>query len=115
VTINHDFNLRHEHDIDKPSFLNIILTIIGKITLKTLNIDKHHCGNGYAYMLKMCYHKRTESCSGDVYSIQQYMIKFDDDLRLPCKWFSPSTLVSSTNKTNRHVITEILLIVAKTL
>ena len=29
-----------------------------------------------------------------------------------CRWFSPSTLVSSTNKTDRHNITEILLKVA---
>ena len=29
-----------------------------------------------------------------------------------CQWFSPGTLVSSTNKTDRHDITEILLKVA---
>ena len=29
-----------------------------------------------------------------------------------CQWFSPDTLVSSTNKTDRHDITEILLKVA---
>ena len=29
-----------------------------------------------------------------------------------CRWFSPGTLVSSSNKTDRHDITEILLIVA---
>jgi hypothetical protein len=49
-----------------------------------------------------------ESHSGMVYSIQHYVIKFISDLRQ----FSPSTLISSTNKTDRHEITEILLIVA---
>ena len=38
---------------------------------------------------------------GEVYSIQHYLIKF---VR-----FSPGTLVSCTNKTDRHDITEILL------
>jgi hypothetical protein len=49
-----------------------------------------------------------ESLSGDVYSIQHYMIKFVGDLRqvgdfLWILW------VSATNKTDRHDITEILL------
>ena len=44
--------------------------------------------------------------SGEVYSIQHYVIV--------CQWFSPGTLVSFTNKTDRHDndITEILLKVA---
>ena len=44
---------------------------------------------------------------GEVYSIQHYVIK----LSVTCdsRWFSP---VSSTNKTDRHDITEILLKVA---
>ena len=41
---------------------------------------------------------------GEVYSIQHYVIKFVSDL-----WFS---LVSSTNKTDRHDKTEIFLKVA---
>jgi len=47
---------------------------------------------------------------GEMYSIQHYMIV--------CQWlatglwFSPGTPVSSTNKTDRHDITEILLKVA---
>ena len=45
---------------------------------------------------------------GGVYSIQHYVIKFVSDLQ----WFSPGTSVSSTNKTNRHDIPEILLKVA---
>jgi hypothetical protein len=43
---------------------------------------------------------------GQVYSIQHYVIKFVNDL------LSPGSPVSSTNKTDRHDITEILLKVA---
>jgi hypothetical protein len=52
-----------------------------------------------------------ESHSGEVYSIQHYVIKFCQRLVVG-RWFSPSTLVSSTNKTYHHDITEILLKVA---
>ena len=49
-----------------------------------------------------------ESCLGEVYSIQHYIIKFVSDL-----WqvggFPPGILVSFTNKTDRHDIAEILL------
>jgi hypothetical protein len=45
---------------------------------------------------------------GKVYLIQHFAIKFASDLR----WFSPGTQVTSTNKTDRHDITEILLKVA---
>ena len=44
--------------------------------------------------------------NGKVYSIQHYVIKFVSDLR---QVFSPGTPVSSTNKTDHHDITEILL------
>jgi len=47
----------------------------------------------------------------EVYSIQHYVIKFVSDLQ-QVWWFSPGTSVSSTNKTDRHDITEILLKVA---
>ena len=47
---------------------------------------------------------------GKVYSIQHYVIKFVS-LRQVCD-LSPDTPVSSTNKTDRHDITEILLKVA---
>ena len=50
---------------------------------------------------------------GEVYSIQHYVIKFVSDLRQVGGFFS-GTLVSSTNKTNHLVITEILLKVAPT-
>jgi hypothetical protein len=50
---------------------------------------------------------------GEVYSIQHYVIKFVSDLQHTMYlWFSPDTSVSSTNKTDRHNITEILLKVA---
>ena len=45
---------------------------------------------------------------GEVFSMHHYVIKFVSDLR----WFSLGTPVSSTNKTHRHDITEILLKVA---
>ena len=44
---------------------------------------------------------------GEVYSIQHYVMKFV--WPATGRWFSPCTLVSSTNKTDRHDITEILL------
>ena len=46
----------------------------------------------------------------EMYSIQ-HVIKFVSDLR-HCQWFSPGTLVSSTNKTYHHSIFEILFKVA---
>jgi hypothetical protein len=42
------------------------------------------------------------------HSIQHYMIKFVSDLQ-QVWWFSPGTQVSSTNITDHHDITEILL------
>jgi hypothetical protein len=49
--------------------------------------------------------------SGEVYWIQHYVIKFVSNLR-KVVWFSPGTLVSSTNKTDCNDLTEILLNVA---
>jgi hypothetical protein len=43
-----------------------------------------------------------------VYSIEHYVIKLVSDLQ-HVTGFSPGTLVSSTNKTDHHDITEILL------
>jgi hypothetical protein len=43
----------------------------------------------------------------EVYSQQHYVIKFVSDMQQVS--FSPDTQVSPTNKTDRHVITEILL------
>jgi hypothetical protein len=48
---------------------------------------------------------------GEVYSIQNHVIQFVSDLR-QVGGFSPGTPMFSTNKTNRHDITEILLRVA---
>ena len=50
--------------------------------------------------------------SGEVYSIQHYVIKFVSDLRQVGGFLRYCTPVSSTNKTDRHDITEILLKVA---
>jgi len=44
----------------------------------------------------------------EVYSIQYYVIKFVSDFAKG-QWFSAGTPVSSTNKTDLHNITEILL------
>ena len=62
------------------------------------------------YAISVYHHSRceVESSPGEVYSIQYNVIKFVSDLRL----FSPGTPVSSTNKTDRHNVTEILLTVA---
>ena len=43
------------------------------------------------------------------------VITFVSDLRQVGRWFSPGTLVSSTNKTDRHDIAEILLFSFNTL
>jgi hypothetical protein len=45
-------------------------------------------------------------------TIQHYVIKFVSDMRHAGWWFSLGTPVSSTNKTDRYDITEILLKVA---
>jgi hypothetical protein len=47
---------------------------------------------------------------GEVYSIQHYVLQFISDFQHV--WFSPGTPFSSTNKTARHDIAEILLKVA---
>jgi hypothetical protein len=46
---------------------------------------------------------------GEVYSIQNYAIKFVIDLHEASRWFSPGTPVYFTYKTDCHDITEILL------
>jgi len=55
--------------------------------------------------------KLEEEEEGEVYSIQHYMIKFVSDWR-QVGGFLPGTPISSTNKTDSHDITEILLKVA---
>ena len=60
------------------------------ITTNVLSSNPAHCG---------------------VYSIQHYMIKFVSDFR-QVRLFYPCTLVSSSNKNDRHDIAEILLKVA---
>ena len=60
------------------------------------------------------YHTKVRSSNpahGAVYSIQYYVIKFVSDLR-QIGGFFPATPVSSTNKTDRYDIAELLLKVA---
>ena len=52
-----------------------------------------------------------DSAHGEMYSIPHHVIKFVSDLQ-QVDDFIMSTTVSSTNKTDRHDITEILLKVA---
>jgi hypothetical protein len=51
---------------------------------------------------------------GEVYSMQHYVIKFVCDLRQVCG-FLRVLPVFSTNKTDRHDITEILLVIMHSL
>ena len=53
----------------------------------------------------------SDSAHGNAYSIQHYVIKFVSDF-VAGRWFSPDSPVCSTNKTDSHDITEILLKVA---
>ena len=55
----------------------------------------------------------SKSRSGEVYSIQHYVMKFVSDLRATGWWFPTDTPVSSTNKTDLHDITEILALSTK--
>ena len=65
------------------------------------------------YSISVYQHLRYEfeSRSGEVYWMQHYVIKFVSDLQ-QVSGFSPGSLISSTSKTDRHDITEILLKVA---
>jgi hypothetical protein len=68
---------------------------------------------GFTCAISAYHHWRCEfeSHSSEVYSIQHYVIKFVSDLQ-QVVGFSPGPPVSSTNKTDRYDITEILLKVA---
>jgi hypothetical protein len=65
------------------------------------------------YTISVYHHKRCEFKPrlGEVYSVQHYVIKFVSDLR-QVGGFLRGTPDSSTNITDRHDITEILLKVA---
>ena len=70
-------------------------------------------GGGTSWYNYLCNQYKSSSCElepvhGEVHSIQHYVIKFISDFATG-RWFSP---VSSTNKTDRHDITETLLKVA---
>jgi hypothetical protein len=87
------------------------------ITIKVVSSNPIH-GKVYSiqhYVIKFVSDLQQVSCinfdcsifavHSEVYSIQHYVIKFVSSLQ----WFSPGTPVSSTNKTNLHDITELLL------
>jgi hypothetical protein len=61
------------------------------------------------YAISVYHHKRCafESRPGEMYSIQHYVIKFISDLRQVDDFCG--TPISSTNKTDRYNITELLL------
>ena len=61
--------------------------------------------------LQLCKVVSSNHAHGEIYSIKHYVIKFVSDLR-QVGVFPPGTPVSSTNKTDCHDITEILLKVA---
>ena len=53
----------------------------------------------------------SDPAQSEVYSIQHYVIKFDSDLRQVSGFFQ-GTSISSTNKTDRYDIADLLLNVA---
>ena len=66
----------------------------------------------YNYNMYLCFQCRSPPSSNtEACLIQHYVIKLVSDFR-QILWFSSGTPVSSTNKTDRHIITEILLKVA---
>jgi hypothetical protein len=65
----------------------------------------------FSWALFSCIFMQFESCSENMYSIQQYVIKVCQWLAAGW-WFSPGTPVSSTNKPDRYDIAELLLKVA---
>ena len=68
----------------------------------------------YNYLCNQCLSPltlRVRIRTDEVYTIEHYVIKFVSDFATG-RWFSPGTPVSSTNKTDRHDIAEILLKVA---
>ena len=71
------------------------------------SLQKHHYTN---YAISAYHHKHCgfKSRLGEVFSIQRYVIKVCQ-LLAAGQWFSLRTLVSPTNKIDRHDITEILL------
>ena len=73
---------------------------------QTFPFEKHFPKNSFIITTEARY---LLSRSGEVYTIQYYVIKFVSDLHVAVLWFSPGTPVFCTNKTDSHDITEILL------
>jgi hypothetical protein len=61
---------------------------------------------GFKTTYNQCLSPLTLGVRGEMYSIQNATL-----CNNVCRWFSPGTLVSSTNRTDRHDIAEILYIV----
>ena len=84
--------------------------IIKKSTGGRRGCDRIIVGFTTTYVIGAYHHKRCEfeHRAGEVYSIQQYEIKFARDLRQVggFLWGLP---ISSSDKTDRHAISEILL------
>ena len=66
----------------------------------------------YNYLCNQYLAHSANRVHGEIYSIQNYVILKVCQWLTTGRWFSPSTPVSSTNKTDRHDITDILLSVA---
>ena len=70
------------------------------------------CTTIYAISTNEHYGCEYESHSSEVYSIRHYVMKFVSDLQQIGGFSGYSTLVSSTNKTDRHDMADIFLKVA---
>jgi hypothetical protein len=70
--------------------------------------DRMVVGFTTTYAISSYYHWCCEFESQSGWGVQHYVIKFVSDLR-QVGGFLPSPAISTTNKTNRHDITEILL------
>jgi hypothetical protein len=70
--------------------------------------DRMVVGFTTTYAISAYHHWCCEFESRSGRGVEHYVIKFVSDLRQSW-WFSPGPPVSSTNKTDRHDITEILL------
>ena len=92
------------------SLSNIIVSIL-IFNYSSLARGRHgrdHMVVGFTttYAISVYHHWCCEFESSSGRDVQHYVIKFVSDF---CQWFSPGPSVSSTNKTDRHDITEILL------
>jgi hypothetical protein len=69
--------------------------------------DRMVVGYTTTYAISAYHHWCCEFESQSGQGVQHYVIKFVSDLLAAGQWFSPGTLVSSTNKTDCHDIAKI--------